>query len=68
MKKSRKGFGTGLEHTYAPFMATFFDTRPVSLGMWGVILGIGVTVLLILEFEKWLMGKWRARTEAVAKG
>jgi len=47
--------------TYAPFMSTFFDTRPVSLGMWGVILGIGVVVLLILELEKWLMGCWRAR-------
>ena len=52
--------------TYAPFMATFFDTRPVSLGMWGVILGIGVVVLLILETEKWLMGRWRARMEAKA--
>jgi magnesium-transporting ATPase (P-type) len=52
--------------TYAPFMRTFFDTRPVSLGMWGVILGIGVTVLLILELEKWLMGRWRAHLAARA--
>ena len=47
--------------TYAPFMATFFDTRPVSLGMWGVIFAIGFTLFLILEFEKWVAGRLRAR-------
>ena len=47
--------------TYAPFMETLFNTRPVSLGMWGVIFAIGVSLLLVLELEKWLMGRWRAR-------
>ena len=45
--------------TYAPFMETFFDTRPVSAGMWLVIFGIGLTLLLVLELEKWLLARFR---------
>ncbi|HEY9148504.1 MAG TPA: HAD-IC family P-type ATPase, partial [Gammaproteobacteria bacterium] len=47
--------------TYAPFMETFFDTRPISATMWLVILAIGLSMLMLLELEKWLMGRWRSR-------
>lgn len=40
--------------TYAPFMQLFFDTRPMSATMIGIVLGVGVVVFLILELEKWL--------------
>lgn len=40
--------------TYAPFMGTFFDTRPLSLAQGIQIVSVGVAVLLIIEIEKWL--------------
>jgi len=47
--------------TYAPFMETFFDTRPISATMWLAILAVGLSMLMLLELEKWLMGRWRSR-------
>lgn len=38
--------------TYAPFMALFFDTRPLSLAQGAQIIAAGGFVLLILEIEK----------------
>lgn len=38
--------------TYAPFMATLFDTRPLSLEHAPLILGIGIAVFIVLELEK----------------
>lgn len=43
--------------TYAPFMKTFFDVRPLSLLQGLEIVAVGVAVLLILEAEKWLYGR-----------
>ncbi|GAB5467548.1 MAG: cation-transporting P-type ATPase [Rhodospirillales bacterium] len=43
--------------TYAPFMATFFDTRPVDLLHGLAILGVGVLLFTVLEIEKWLRGR-----------
>jgi len=40
--------------TYAPFMASFFDTRPLSIAQGLEIIAAGIAVLLILEIEKWL--------------
>jgi len=40
--------------TYAPFMAAFFDTRPLSIVQGLEIIAAGVAVLLILEIEKWV--------------
>jgi len=42
--------------TYAPFMKTFFDVRPLSLIQGLIIVAVGIAVLLILEAEKWLYG------------
>jgi magnesium-transporting ATPase (P-type) len=38
--------------TYAPFMETFFDTRPLSLLQGLTVVAIGPLLLLILEIEK----------------
>ncbi|WP_201240007.1 HAD-IC family P-type ATPase, partial [Rhodothalassium salexigens] len=38
--------------TYAPFMAAFFDTRPLSVGEGFQVVAVGVVLLLILEAEK----------------
>lgn len=40
--------------TYAPFMESFFDTRPLSLAQGVQIVAVGIAVLLILEIEKWV--------------
>ncbi len=47
--------------TYAPFMGTFFDTRPLSLAQGIQIVCVGVAVLLIIEAEKWLQARIAAR-------
>lgn len=38
--------------TYAPFMSTFFDTRPLSIVQGLQIVASGIALLLILEAEK----------------
>ncbi|MFO7527326.1 MAG: cation-transporting P-type ATPase [Marinobacter sp.] len=50
-----------LVFTYAPFMETFFDTRPIPAAMWFVILAVGLGLLMVLELEKWLIGRWSRR-------
>jgi len=40
--------------TYAPFMEAFFETRPLSVREGLQIVAVGVVLLLILEFEKWV--------------
>ena len=51
-----------LMFTYAPFMASFFDTRPLSLKQGLLVVGVGIAVFLILEIEKWiqsLISHWK---------
>lgn len=43
-----------LVFTYAPFMATFFDTRPVDFIHGAEIIAVGVALFVVLEIEKWL--------------
>jgi magnesium-transporting ATPase (P-type) len=43
-----------LVFTYAPFMELFFGTRALSFRQGVEIVFIGVTLLVILEIEKWL--------------
>lgn len=43
-----------LVFTYAPFMETFFDTRPVDLIHGAEIIGVGIALFAVLEIEKWL--------------
>jgi magnesium-transporting ATPase (P-type) len=44
-----------LVFTYAPFMHTLFESRPVALADGLLIVGVGVALMLILEGEKTLM-------------
>ncbi len=41
--------------TYAPFMESFFGTRPLSLGEGLQVIVVGLTVMVILELEKRLV-------------
>ena len=49
--------------TYAPFMESFFDTRPLSLQEGLQIIAVGVVLLLVLDAEKrirrWLLNSER---------
>jgi magnesium-transporting ATPase (P-type) len=49
--------------TYAPFMESFFDTRPLSLAQGVQIVAVGVAVLLILEIEKWVQGRRKTNSK-----
>jgi magnesium-transporting ATPase (P-type) len=44
-----------LAFTYAPFMQSWFDTRPVPLDEGMLIVALGVAMLLLLEGEKWVL-------------
>jgi magnesium-transporting ATPase (P-type) len=46
--------GLQLLFTYAPPMQVLFDTRPVSLLSWGLIVLVAVAALLLVEAEKWV--------------
>lgn len=51
--------------TYAPFMETFFDTRPVDFLHGAEIIGIGIALFAILEIEK-SVRTWMARRNDAA--
>ncbi|MBM7062243.1 cation-transporting P-type ATPase [Pseudomonas sp. UL073] len=46
---------------YVPFMQTAFHTVPLSFGNWLAALGIGVLVFFVVELEKLVIRRWRAR-------
>jgi len=46
--------------TYAPFMGTFFDTRPLSLEEGLAVLAVGPVLLLVLEVDKRVSRRSRA--------
>lgn len=41
--------------TYAPPMQMLFDTRPLSMGSWGMIVLTSSSVLFLVEAEKWIV-------------
>ncbi|MCG5516711.1 MULTISPECIES: cation-transporting P-type ATPase [unclassified Ectothiorhodospira] len=43
---------------YTPFMNLLFQSAPLSLSQWGLILAYGVVVLLLVELEK-AVWRWR---------
>lgn len=51
--------------TYAPFMETFFDTRPVDFLHGAEIIGIGIALFAILELEK-SVRTWMTRRDDAA--
>jgi magnesium-transporting ATPase (P-type) len=57
-----------LMFTYAPFMESFFDTRPLSLAQGVQIVAVGFAVLLILEIEKWVQSLFAPRRRSPGAG
>jgi magnesium-transporting ATPase (P-type) len=47
-----------LMFTYAPFMHTLFNTRPLDISNLAAVVAAGVAVLLTLEIEKALLRRW----------
>jgi magnesium-transporting ATPase (P-type) len=47
-------FGLQLLFTYAPFMETFFHSRPLSFATGLQVVAVGVALLVLLEIEKFL--------------
>ncbi|MGB4651772.1 HAD-IC family P-type ATPase [Methanothrix sp.] len=44
---------------YIPFMQFIFETRPLTIESWALILATGLLVLLAAEIMKKLLSKWR---------
>ena len=57
-----------LVFTYAPFMEAFFDTRPVDFIHGMEIIGIGIALFAVLEFEKWIRLRLAARRRDPVQG
>lgn len=53
---------------YTPWMNLLFQSAPLSLQYWGLILGYGVFVLLLVELEKGLWRRWKGRSQPVSAG
>jgi magnesium-transporting ATPase (P-type) len=43
--------------TYAPFMQTMFSVVDIDLAAWGRILAFGVLLFVVVEVEKWVIGR-----------
>ena len=48
--------------TYAPFMQSLFDSRPLTIWDWATIVGVGVGLFIFMEVEK-LSSRWRSMRE-----
>ena len=48
--------------TYAPFMNRLFDSRPLALRDWLVLVGVGTAVFLLMEGEKMLSRRVARKT------
>jgi calcium-translocating P-type ATPase len=46
---------------YLPFMQAIFDTVPLTLEQWGVVLAVGATVVVAAEIDKALIRRRRER-------
>ena len=46
-------------YTYLPVMNRLFQSAPVDLDVWGRTAAAGLVVFVIIEIEKWFLGKNR---------
>jgi magnesium-transporting ATPase (P-type) len=46
---------------HLPFMQLLFDTTPLSLGQWALVVGVGSTVVVAAEIDKALLRRRKAR-------
>ena len=49
--------------TYAPFMHSLFDSRPLALWDWTAIVGVGVGLFIVMEAEKLWQRRHSRRSE-----
>ena len=54
--------GLQLAFTYLPAFNAVFGTAPIGAGVWGVAVGAGFIVFVIVELEKWLWRKRRVKS------
>ena len=52
-----------LAFTYAPPMQTLFHTQPLALNTLAEIAAVGLSVLVVLEVEKWLRRRFRQHAD-----
>jgi magnesium-transporting ATPase (P-type) len=52
-----------LAFTYAPPMQTLFHTQPLALNTLAEIVAVGLSVLVVLEVEKWLRRRFRQHAD-----
>jgi Ca2+-transporting ATPase len=46
---------------YVPFMQIIFDTVPLSLAQWGLVVGVSAPIILIDETRKWFVRRAERR-------
>lgn len=49
---------------YVPFAQNLFETAPISLETWGLIVGVSVTIIIVSEIEKALLRRPTHQREA----
>ncbi|MDA3883190.1 MAG: cation transporting ATPase C-terminal domain-containing protein [Bacteroidales bacterium] len=52
---------------YAPFMNTFFGTTPIEFKHWMYSLLAGMGVFVVVELEKFIIGKFSKRKKVNKK-
>ncbi len=45
--------------TYAPVMNRLFQTEPIPLQSWAMILAVALSVFLLIELEKWIVRRFK---------
>jgi magnesium-transporting ATPase (P-type) len=48
--------------TYQPTLSDLFDSRPVSIDSWLLIMTLSMALLIIVECEKWIRNFYRGRS------
>lgn len=51
---------------YAPFMQAIFDTVPLSLEQWGLILAVSSPIIIWEEIRKFFVRRWLCKIQEVA--
>ena len=47
-----------LIYTYVPFFNAIFQSAPIGLQEWGMVLSSGLLIFVVVEIEKWIRRRW----------
>ena len=47
-----------LIYTYVPFFNAIFQSAPMGLQEWGMVLSSGLLIFVVVEIEKWIRRRW----------